>query len=187
MLFRARCAVGLPQAFLQHFVETDDQLGVFRQLVFQEGFGRQLQGGHDFRFQRLAPQAPGQGAHAVAQAMAFLAHGARAPVLAPQFIEDRATNAQAGIAAKRLVRHAVATQRFEQAHQADLFHVVAVDGARHLRIELAHDALHQRGIRHQMLLLFSNTERGRASAGGGVFAGAIRFLVLLYIGHGISH
>ena len=107
--------------------------------------------------------------------------------LAPQFVEDGAADAQAGIAAERLVRHAVAAQGFEQAHQANLFHVVAVDGARHLRIELAHDALDQRCVRHQMLLLFSNAEHGRASAGGGIFAGAIRFLVLLYIGQGISH
>jgi hypothetical protein len=38
-----------------------------------------------------------------------------------------------------------------------------------------------------MLLLLGNAEHGRASAGGGIFAGAIRFLVLLYIGHGVSH
>src|SRR5471030_2286928 len=152
LVFRAGRAV-VADGVLQRLVEAGDQLGVLVHLVSLVGFRRQLQAFDDVLLARLAAQPPRQRAHGVAQLVALLAHGARAPVLAAKLVEDGAAHAQAGVAAEGGVGLAVAAQGLEQAHQADLFHVVAVDRAGDLRVELAHDALDQRRIRQQVLLL----------------------------------
>ena len=178
--------VGVGDRFLQDFVKAQHFLGAVVEQILLIFISGQAQGLRRLFLARLAAQAAGQRAQGVALAVAVLAHGARTPVLAPQLVEDGAAHAQRRIARKAGIGLAVAAQRFEQSHQADLFHVLAPERARHLAAELARDALDQRRIGQQVAPLVLGAHAGGlrlaivgAGAGGNVE-------VIGHIGHVVT-
>src|SRR5690606_10947689 len=101
----------------------------------------------------LATELAAQLANGVADLVRLLADLARTPVLATQLVENGAADAQRGELAELTVRLTVAPQAVEQAHQADLLHVLAVEHLVGLQRRLANDALDQWQVLHQPALL----------------------------------
>src|SRR5690606_27323353 len=120
----------------------------------------------NFLIARLASQLTTQRAYTIAHLVALLTHLPWPPVLAAQFIEDRAANAQAGETAKRFIWLAVPAQAVEQAEQTDLLHVLTVQRRAGLQRQLADDTLDQRQITHQPALLVLRSEQRRGGMPG---------------------
>src|SRR5690606_14521393 len=118
--------------------------------------------------QRRPPELARQLANGIAHLVRVLANLTRAPVLPAQLVEDGATHAQGGETAELLVGGAIAAQAVEQAHQADLLHVLAVEHLVGLQRQLADDALDQRQVLQQPLLLGPGAEHCSTALFGSV-------------------